>query len=284
MHQTDNMLNLSRPALATSAGTPESERSLAYEFVDSLASWRETPPVMQRLRLSAREVLAAAWLARRRGALMRVLEAGSGTAPGLETTLSYLEPDLAESIVVDRIDIVDPTLAHPMVRSCWQCSVEDMPMVPSGSYDYVVAQWLLEHVSNVDDAAREFARVLCAGGRLCAAVPNPAAPEFIFARFTPYRLHRLLLGGGQTPTCYAFRSIGELLSILRRAGLETVVDDRTSSVGRYLESKGTLLGRARLGPLGRHYDRLLARHGLRMLMGDVFLVAERPVPATGPQP
>jgi SAM-dependent methyltransferase len=286
VHQTDSMLNISRPAHAGFIETLESERLCAYQFVDSLPAWNDAPPVMQRLRRSAREVLAAAWVARHQGARVQVLEAGSGRGPGVAGQLSYLAPDLAESIVVDRIDIVDPTLTHPMIRHCWQCSVEGMPMVPSGNYDFVVAQWLLEHVEDVETATREFARVLCPGGRLCAAVPNPAAPEFLFARLAPYKLHRLLVSGdaAPTPTYYAFHSIDELVSVLRRAGLETVVDDRVPCVGRYLGSEGSLLGRARLGLLGRSYDRLLLRHGLRRLMGDVFLVAERPAGAAGGQP
>ena len=195
----------------------------------------------------------------------------------MEKILAYLAPGLSDAIIIDRIDILDSTVAHPMIRSCWQCSIEAMPMVPSEHYDFVVAQWLLEHVKDVDSAAHEFARVLRPGGRSCAAVPNPTAPEFILSRYTPYRLHHLLVAGASspTPTHYAFRRVEELVSILRRAGLTTLVDDRVPCVGRYLHDRASALGRLRLGWLGKGYDRLLIRYGLRGLMGDVFLVAER---------
>jgi len=275
--QADDMLDVRRPAHAGFVEALQYERSCAYEFIDSLPEWIDAPPVMRRLWRSAREVLAAAWVARRHGTCVHVLEAGSGRRPGVETTLSHLAPDLAASVVVDRVDIVDPVLTHPMIRHCWQYSVEDMPAVPCGNYDFVVAQWLLEHVKDVAAAAREFARVLHPGGWLCAAVPNPSAPEFVFARLTPHGLHRLLVGGATapTPTYYTFHSIGDLVSVLRRAGLETIVEDRVPSVGRYLTSEGALIGRARLGQIGGRYDRLLLKHDLRSLMGDVFLVAER---------
>jgi SAM-dependent methyltransferase len=279
------MLKPKAPLNACPAEAKVSGGTDACHFVDSLPAWNDAPPGIRRGWRSGREVLAAAWVARQSGTRLQVLEAGSGRGPGLERILAHLAPELTGSIVVDRMDIIDPTLAHPMIRDCWQCSVEAMPMVPSDKYDFVVAQWLLEHVRDVHGAAREFARVLRPGGRLCAAVPNPTAPEFAFSRLTPYRLHRFLVGGTSTPTrtYYAFRHVDELISILRRAGLETLVDDRVPCVGRYLDDRGSLLGRLHLGRLGMGYDRLLMRYGLRSLMGDVFLVAERlPVVAHRP--
>jgi hypothetical protein len=106
------------------------------------------------------------------------------------------------------------------------------------------------------------------------------------SRLTPHRLHRFLLEGTSTPTPtrYAFRRVAELISILRCAGLDTLVDDRVPCVGRYLDDRGYALGRLCLGRVGMGYDRLLMRYRLRSLMGDVFLVAERPARADHPPP
>lgn len=194
-----------------------------------------------------------------------------GTTPS--RILAYLAPELAESIVVDRVDIIDATVSHPMSRHCWRCSIEDMPMVPSHTYDCISAKWVLEHVEHVDRAAREFARVLRPGGRLFLTVPNPSAPEFILARSTPYAVHRLLARRGTpTPTRYAFHTVKGLVSILQSAGFEVPIDDREPGCESYLSALPG--GLARVGSI---YDRFLARYGLRGLMGRVFLVAERPV-------
>lgn len=240
--------------------------------MDSLPAWNVKPRSTVGGWRVGREVLAFVWEHWRSTSAAQVLEVGPGKGDALESTLAYLAPDLAQSIVVDRVDIVDARVSNPMTRSCWQCSIEDMPMVPSNTYDCVVAKYVLEHVEHVDRAAREFARVLRPGGRLLVTVPNPSAPEFLLARSTPYAFHRLVVRHGTpTPTRYAFHTLKELISVLKSADLEVLADEREPGVEKYLAELGDALAR-----LGRAYDRFLARYRLRGLMGDAFLMAERP--------
>ena len=68
------------------------------------------------------------------------------------------------SFISDRIDIDDCVQSHPSIGNCYKCSVEKMPMVKSAHYDLAFANYVLEHVEGVKDAAMEIYRVLKPNG------------------------------------------------------------------------------------------------------------------------
>ena len=214
-----------------------------------IAGWRGVHAWVEAIAVAAapREVIA--------------LNAGAGTSDVLERVICLSHANIR----FDRVDIVDAAVNHPAVRNTWRCSVENMPMVADEAYDMVVAKWLLEHVRNVAAALSEFSRVLRPGGCLIAAVPNPVAPEFLIARFSPMKFHKLFKPGG-FETHYSFRSIGALVGLARRVGLETIEIVYSPDTASYVAN-----AIPQLAPLGRGYDYVALRLRMRSLLGQCIV-------------
>ena len=100
-------------------------------------------------------------------------------------------------------------------------------------------------------------------------MPNPIAPEFLVARFTPTVFHRRFYPNA-FETHYSFRSIGALVEVARRSGLETTEIVYGPDVGVYL---GRFI--PRLAPLGRLYDQLALGLRIRSLLGHCLLSLRR---------
>lgn len=186
------------------------------------------------------------------------LNAGAGTSDALERVVSRSHPNIR----FDRVDIVDSAVEHPAVRNTFRCSVENMSMVADNAYDVVVALWLLEHLRDLAAALSEFNRVLRPGGCFVATVPNPIAPEFLIARFTPTKVHRLLHTCG-FETHYSYGSVGALVELARRSGLETTEVVYSPDVASYL---GNFV--PWLAPVGRAYDHVVLRLRIQSLLGQ----------------
>jgi SAM-dependent methyltransferase len=182
------------------------------------------------------------------------------------------------SYVCDRIDVMGGDSSLPTVRARWICSVEDMPVAPSGEYDAVVANWVLEHVADVQRSAAEIARVLGERGRLFATVPNPRALEFLIARMTPLWFHSLIRGEPTLfPKYYAYGSIENLVNLFRRNRLRLIKVLRGPAWEVYFWRFPVL----RL--MARGIDWLLERLPGSNQLGHVYLVFEksssdRPIP------
>ena len=79
-------------------------------------------------------------------------------------------------------------------------SVTDMPMVPTASYDWVLANAVLEHVDDMQAAVREIARVTKPGGRIYLQTPFHNEIHFVpnafkdYWRLTPFGYEELLKG------------------------------------------------------------------------------------------
>jgi SAM-dependent methyltransferase len=77
-------------------------------------------------------------------------------------------------------------------------SVTNMPDVPTASYDWVLANAVLEHVDDIHAAAREIARVTKPGGRIYLQTPFHNEIHFVpnvfadFWRLTPFGYIELL--------------------------------------------------------------------------------------------
>jgi len=93
----------------------------------------------------------------------KVLEVGCG--PG--ELSERIQRELGASVVA--VDI-SPRMVELARKRGVDARVGDAEHVPfeDGSFDCVVAAWMLYHVPNVDLALGELARVLCPGGRLVA--------------------------------------------------------------------------------------------------------------------
>lgn len=198
--------------------------------------------------------------------VLTVLNVGAGKHIVVENALA----EKGVSFVSDRVDVDDCHVEHPNVRSCYQCSAENMEVLQSDAYDAAFANYVLEHVPDLSKAASEICRVLKPGGIFIATVPNTTAPEFIVARHTPLWFHRLIRGGSGWETHYSYGSIPELCAILQRAGLETTHRFQWSCVRSYLKRFPALK------QMAVFYDFCISHIGWRRLMGDVCLAVRKP--------
>jgi SAM-dependent methyltransferase len=145
-----------------------------------------------------------------------------------------------------------------------------MSEVPSDANGVAFACYVLEHVHDLEAAAREVHRVLRPGGVFVMAVPNPQALQMRIAAITPLWFHRLVVGAETFPTVYAYRTLNELAAIFARHGFQWLVVYRISNLGAYLQRWPLV------GGIGRFYDWLVLRLGLTALMGDACLVCQAP--------
>ena len=195
------------------------------------------------------------------GLSLRFLNVGAGDSVIIERRLKRLRP----GDLVDRVDIEPAFVEHPHVGSSWCCPLGDMREVPSDAYDAVFANFVLEHVPDLQRAAAEIRRVLRPGGLFVCSVPNTLAPEFLLSRLTPTWFHRVVRRQRAWETAYAYRSIGELQRVFRDAGLRCTAVAWFPVVGRYLR------GQSLLHAAGRAYDHAVMRMQARFLMGEVCL-------------
>jgi SAM-dependent methyltransferase len=83
-------------------------------------------------------------------------------------------------------------------RTTYVGSVMDMPQVPTASYDWVLANAVLEHVEDMQAAVREIARVTKPGGRIYLQTPLHNEIHFVpnvfqdYWRLTPFGYEHLL--------------------------------------------------------------------------------------------
>lgn len=103
--------------------------------------------------------------------------------------------------------------------------------IEDASVDLLVADYVVEHIADVDGFFSEANRVLKPGGHLCIRTPNKYFYVSLFSRFIPNSLHAKLLGrlqdGRQAedvfPTLYKCNTRGSLRRAMGRHGLSCVV-------------------------------------------------------------
>jgi SAM-dependent methyltransferase len=195
-----------------------------------------------------------------------VLNIGAGQSTIIEGQLIDCGCDFA----CDRVDVEDCAVEFPAIRSCWQCSVEEMKPLESRQYSAAFANYVLEHVENLEAAAGEIFRVLRPGGLFVAAVPNLTAPEFVIARHAPARLQKAMTGGKGFHVCYAWKTIDDLANIFRKRGFAL------EEVGYWAFTEGYLWRYPVLKSLSRVYDKMVSGLGLKRLMGNVCITFRKP--------
>jgi predicted SAM-dependent methyltransferase len=200
----------------------------------------------------------------------RILNIGAGKRLVIEDALSRS----GCVFTCDRVDREDCRVDHPMVGTCWQCSMEAMTPVDSQRYAAAFANYVLEHIDDHRSAASEVFRVISGEGAFLAAVPNPTAPEFALARRTPLWFHRKVRGAESWETLYRYRSIEGLANTFESAGFET------REISYYAFTQNYLARYAAARAVTGLYDRLISKLRSERLMGNVYIEFVKPAPVT----
>lgn len=174
--------------------------------------------------------------------------------------------------ICDRTDIEDCAVADKsldFVGESFVCPMENLAPVPSAVYDVAFANFVLEHITDPMATAREMARIVKPGGQIVLSLSNPQAPEFLLAKITPTSFHQLFREPDHDsayPIKYAYRSVQNLISLMKGAGLELLEEKRFPAAYSYLYHFPIL------DKLGLCYDHLLINKDWRALMGHVVLI------------
>src|SRR5262245_34011875 len=90
----------------------------------------------------------------------RLLNVGAADSVSIEEQLI----EAGVKFATDRVDVDEYDIRKPYIGQTWTSSAESMPAVPSGAYAAAFANFVLEHVPDIDLAAAEILRVLRKGG------------------------------------------------------------------------------------------------------------------------
>ncbi|MDD4902453.1 MAG: methyltransferase domain-containing protein [Patescibacteria group bacterium] len=199
----------------------------------------------------------------------KIINLGAGKSFVIEDSVAAADPDFT----VDRTDVYECRMDNPRARTRFVCSADKMPEVPTENYDLGFSNYVLEHVANLPDAAKEIYRVIKPGGIFAVSTPNPQAPEFFISRHTPLFFHQLIKGKGKFAeayeTFYAYKNIGELIKIFIAAGF------KAKEVKFYPFTIGYLFRFPIISIISRLYDKLISLLGAKPLMGQVGIVFEK---------
>jgi SAM-dependent methyltransferase len=200
------------------------------------------------------------------GTPRRILNIGAGRSVSIEDQLS----DAGCEYVCDRADVEDCSVDHPYVNKCFRCSAEDMSQVSSNEYPVAFANYVLEHVPDLERASREIYRILEPSGIFVATIPNPSAPQIRLAKITPLWFHRMIRGGEAWETYYGYNSVEELTGVFETAGFRKV------EARYYAFAEDYLIKVPILGLLGRVCDGIVNALRVYGLMGHICVVFEKP--------
>lgn len=203
------------------------------------------------------------------GRALRLLNVGAGTSLVLENSI---QKGFGGPFVCDRMDVSDCTAQHAVVGQCFVTSVEHMPAVKTADYDLAFANYVLEHLEHLDQAAAEIARILKPGGYFVTSLPNPRAPEFILSKYTPTSFHQLIKGHGEGShaheTHYAYKNIKHFVQVFEKHFTTLEVRFRANTYG-YLYHFPVLHW------LGKAYDGVVNALRIKPLMGNVCIVFKK---------
>ena len=193
------------------------------------------------------------------------LAVGAGQSLSIEQQLTAA----GRAFRCDRVDVDDCDVKDARVGRTWTASAERMVGVPSDEYDFAFANYVLEHVPNVTQAAAEIARVLKPGATFVASVPNPRALEFRVSDLTPTAFHEFVRGKEAWPTVYDYGSVERLLTIFAGAGL------RSAAVQTWPFLEGYLHRFPGFRQLAQGWDRWATGRPADRLHGNVFVAFEK---------
>ncbi len=149
-------------------------------------------------------------------------------ASGMQRELRSFETKCRQVIGID----VDPSAAANPALTEFRLieGGRDWP-IESESVDVIVADWVIEHISDPESFLREAFRTLRPGGTICIRTANAWNYAYAISRLIPNRFHRLVLGFVQKdraeqdsfPTLYRCNTRHAMTRSLKMVGLEPVV-------------------------------------------------------------
>lgn len=153
-----------------------------------------------------------------------VIDYGAGRGAWVEDEVPYrrrlhdlrVPGRVVVGIDVDPVVVDNPALdvAHVVAPH------EPMPLIDC-SADVIVADWVLEHITDPKFVAADLTRVLKPGGWLCARTPNRFGYVALMSRWVPNRLHTRVLARAQPhrherdifPTAYRMNTPSALATL-----------------------------------------------------------------------
>ncbi|PIY95964.1 MAG: hypothetical protein COY66_05510 [Candidatus Kerfeldbacteria bacterium CG_4_10_14_0_8_um_filter_42_10] len=199
----------------------------------------------------------------------KILNLGAGKSIVIEESVAKGN----NKFICDRIDVIDQHQSHPSIGRCFIGSIESMPDLKTESYLVAFANYVLEHVADLEKAIVEIKRVLKPGGLLILSLPNPSAPEFIVSKYTPTWFHQFIKGKGRGKeayeTHYAYKSIKDLIRIFQKNNFLMV------ETKYYPFSYGYLYRFPVINLASKIYDKIIGCLKVKILMGNVCLVFKK---------
>lgn len=199
----------------------------------------------------------------------QLLNIGANTSVILEDALVSL---VGTNFIADRLDISDCAVTHPVAGKSFITSVESMPAVPSNHYEIAFANFVLEHVQQLETVAGEITRVLKPGGYFVTSIPNSAAPEFLISKYTPHWFHQFMRGHGEGShaheTHYAYKNVKHFTDFFGKY-FEVV------EVAKYANTLGYLYKFPIIKWLSKVYDKIVDTLHITPLMGHACITFKK---------
>ncbi|HDZ86294.1 hypothetical protein LCGC14_1000770 [marine sediment metagenome] len=208
----------------------------------------------------------SSFLARQKNSKPLIINVGAGGSQVIEKSLL----DKGNLFMSDRLDVEDKPVKSSYIRNFYHCSAEDMQGIDDNQYDLAFSNYVLEHIVKIPEASKEIERILKPGSIYVASIPNPSAPQFIIAKYTPLWFHKWVRGTNAWKTFYSYKNIVMLKKLFKESGMETI------DVKYYSFTEDQLSRFFLLKPLGRLYDKILNYLEVKSIMGDVCIVFQKP--------
>jgi SAM-dependent methyltransferase len=162
-----------------------------------------------------------------------VLDVGCGRAEYAEDKVSVRRETRILKGKAERVIGIDVSKAgeqNPCIDEFRLISEARWP-VDDNSVDFIVSDFVMEHIEDPMAFFSEAKRVLRPGGRFCIRTPNKWNYIAIASRMIPNRYHAKVTGAVQDgreeqdvfPTLYRCNSVGVLRKLYRRFGFDAVV-------------------------------------------------------------
>jgi len=196
--------------------------------------------------------------------VLKIINLGAAKSTIIETELLQENKDF----ICDRSDIEDCDVSEPYVERTYICPLEELSPIDDAHYDLVFANFVLEHVTHPDKAAKEMARILKPGGEIVISLSNPKALEFKIAKATPTWFHQLFREEDHDdayPVKYAYKNINNFILLMALAGLELKEEKYFPATYSYLHRYPVI------NLLSRGYDKIIETGNLKSLMGHAVL-------------
>jgi SAM-dependent methyltransferase len=119
---------------------------------------------------------------RLRGKPIRIYEAGGGSISVIP--LSLLDHPTVTAVDIDEAQVRNNKYADVKILGDIQTHA-----FPLNSFDLIVCYNVIEHLSSVDQAIKQFYRALAPGGLLFIGAPNPDSLYGLVTKYTPHWFH-----------------------------------------------------------------------------------------------